>query len=156
MLRFPQTGDATRLAVWALAVVIALLAALGWFGLGAERHLAIARERLWVGDLVAARAALESVHWPEAAGRKAAGLAIKINMVALKGLNEDEIAPMLRWCGDEGFDLTLIETMPLGEVEADRTDQYLSLTRLREELESFWTLEDLPLSTGGPASHAAR
>ena len=60
-----------------------------------------------------------------------AGLKIKINMVALNGVNDDEIAPMLRWCGARGFDLTLIETMPLGEVEDDRTEHYLPLSRSR-------------------------
>ena len=70
----------------------------------------------------------------EAAG--VAGLKVKINMVALKGLNEDEIAPMLRWCGDKGFDLTLIETMPLGEVEEDRTENYLPLSEARARLEA--------------------
>ena len=52
-------------------------------------------------------------------------------MVALSGLNEDEIAPMLRWCAGEGHDLTLIETMPLGEVEEDRTDHYLPLDAVK-------------------------
>ena len=56
-----------------------------------------------------------------------AGLAVKINMVALKGINEDEIVPMLHWCDDQGFDLTLIETMPLGETGEDRTDQIAQL-----------------------------
>ena len=64
----------------------------------------------------------------------AAGLAVKINMVALKGLNEDEIAPMLRWCAGRGHDLTLIETMPLGEVEEDRTDHYLPLDAVKRRL----------------------
>ena len=58
-----------------------------------------------------------------------AGLAIKINTVALKGLNEHEIAPMLEWCGENGFDLSLIETMPLGAIDEDRTDRFLPLTR---------------------------
>jgi cyclic pyranopterin phosphate synthase len=65
--------------------------------------------------------------WAASPRPKAAGLAVKINMVALKGLNEDEIEPMLRWCAAEGHDLTLIETMPLGEIEEDRTDRYLPL-----------------------------
>ena len=60
-----------------------------------------------------------------------AGLRIKINMVALRGLNEDEIAPMLRWCASQGHDLTLIETMPLGDVEDDRTEHYLPLSEVR-------------------------
>jgi len=84
---------------------------------------------------------------------KAAGLRIKINMVALKGLNEDEILPMLRWCAAEGHDLTLIETMPLGAVEEDRTDRYLPLDGVRRELESLYTLAPLSERTGGPARY---
>ena len=87
------------------------------------------------------------------AAARAAGLAVKINAVALKVDNADEIPDLIRWAHGEGHDLTLIETMPLGEIEADRTDQYLSLAQVRRELESFWTLEDLPLSTGGPARY---
>ncbi|HEX8842669.1 MAG TPA: GTP 3',8-cyclase MoaA [Sphingomicrobium sp.] len=83
----------------------------------------------------------------------AVGLRIKINMVALKGLNEDEIAPMLRWCGDEGFDLTLIETMPLGEVEEDRTEHYLPLSEVREKLEREFRLIPSLARTGGPARY---
>ena len=80
---------------------------------------------------------------------KAAGLRIKINMVALKGLNADEIVPMLRWCAAEGHDLTLIETMPLGAVEEDRTDRYLPLDGVRRDLESLFTLAPLTERTGG-------
>src|SRR5438477_11903314 len=69
-----------------------------------------------------------------------AGLKIKINMVALRGLNEDEIAHMLRWCTAEGHDLTLIETMPLGEVEEDRTKHYLPLSVVRERLDREFRL----------------
>jgi cyclic pyranopterin phosphate synthase len=87
-----------------------------------------------------------------AAGR-AAGLAIKINMVALKGVNEDEIEPMIRWCGEQGFDLTLIETMPLGVVDEDRTDRYLPLDGVRARLECDLTLEPLADRTGGPAHY---
>ena len=65
---------------------------------------------------------------------QAAGLAIKINAVALKGVNEQEIPDMIRWCGDEGMDLTLIETMPLGDIDGDRTDQYLPLSVVRAQL----------------------
>jgi cyclic pyranopterin phosphate synthase len=82
-----------------------------------------------------------------------AGLAIKINMVALKGLNEDEIGPMLRWCGDEGHDLTLIETMPLGEVEEDRTEHYLPLSEVRARLEREFDLIPSLSRTGGPARY---
>ena len=82
-----------------------------------------------------------------------AGLAVKINTVALKDDNAAELPELIRWAHGRGCDITLIETMPMGEVEADRTDQYLSLTALRTELESFWTLADLPLQTGGPARY---
>ena len=87
----------------------------------------------------------------EAARR--AGLAIKINAVALKGVNEDEIPFMLRWCGEQGFDLTLIETMPLGEIGEDRTDQYLPLSQVRRDLAKSFTLNDIPYKTGGPARY---
>ena len=84
---------------------------------------------------------------------KRAGLKVKINAVALKGVNEDEFDRLIAWCGAEGFDLTLIETMPLGEIDEDRTDQYLPLSRVRADLERRWTLTDIPLSTGGPARY---
>jgi cyclic pyranopterin phosphate synthase len=82
-----------------------------------------------------------------------AGLRIKINMVALKGLNEDEIAPMLRWCSSQGHDLTLIETMPLGEVEEDRTEHYLPLSEVRERLAGEFSLVPSIARTGGPARY---
>ena len=84
---------------------------------------------------------------------KRAGIRIKINMVALKDLNEDEIGDMLAWCGDEGFDLTLIETMPLGSIEEDRTDRYLPLDAVRERLEQRFTLVPSLHRTGGPARY---
>jgi cyclic pyranopterin phosphate synthase len=84
---------------------------------------------------------------------QAAGLHVKLNAVALKGVNEGEFDRMIAWCGDEGFDLTLIETMPLGEIEEDRTAQYLPLSRVRADLEKRWTLTDIPYSTGGPARY---
>ena len=84
---------------------------------------------------------------------QAAGLAVKINAVALKADNAAEIPALIQWAHGRGMDLTLIETMPLGEVEEDRTDQFLSLADVRAELESFWTLSELPLSTGGPARY---
>ena len=87
------------------------------------------------------------------AAAKATGLKLKINMVALKGINEDEIASMLRWCGAQGFDLTLIETMPLGEVEEDRTSFYLPLDRVRRGLEESFTLIPSLARTGGPARY---
>jgi GTP 3',8-cyclase len=84
---------------------------------------------------------------------QAAGLKIKINMVALKGVNEGEIEDMIRWCHGEGMDITLIETMPLGDIEGDRTGQYLPLSVVRARLMDRLTLEDIPYSTGGPARY---
>ncbi|MGI9434798.1 MAG: GTP 3',8-cyclase MoaA [Geminicoccaceae bacterium] len=84
---------------------------------------------------------------------KAAGLGIKINAVALKGVNDSEFDKMIRWCGEEGFDLTLIETMPLGEIDGDRTEQYLPLSKVRADLETRWQLTDLSDRTGGPARY---
>lgn len=84
---------------------------------------------------------------------KASGLRIKINTVALKGINEDEFDRMITWCGREGYDLTLIETMPLGEIDGERTEQYLPLSLVRADLERRWTLIDLPDRTGGPARY---
>ena len=72
---------------------------------------------------------------------KRAGLQVKINAVALKGVNEDELDRMLAWCGAEGFDLTLIETMPMGEIDGDRTEQYLPLSVVRARLAQRWTLD---------------
>jgi GTP 3',8-cyclase len=87
------------------------------------------------------------------AAAKAAGLSVKINMVALKGLNDDEIEAMARWCGAEGHQLTLIETMPLGTVEDDRTDHYLPLDAVKRELEQRLTLTPSLGRTGGPARY---
>ncbi|MFQ5764097.1 MAG: GTP 3',8-cyclase MoaA [Rhodospirillales bacterium] len=82
-----------------------------------------------------------------------AGLAVKINAVALKDVNEHEFDDMIRWCGDQGFDLTLIETMPLGDIGGDRTDQYLPLSLVRRRLEENWTLTDIDYKSGGPARY---
>ena len=82
-----------------------------------------------------------------------AGLAIKINAVALKDFNETEIDRMIGWCGDNDFDLTLIETMPLGEIDADRFDQYIPLSVVRARIEESWGLEDIDYKTGGPARY---
>jgi len=84
---------------------------------------------------------------------QAAGLKIKINAVALKGFNDQEIPDMLRWAHGRGMDLTVIETMPMGEIDADRTDQYLPLSKLRADLERQFTLTDIPYKTGGPARY---
>ncbi len=83
----------------------------------------------------------------------AAGLAVKINMVALAGVNDDEFGAMLTWCSERGHDLTLIETMPLGEVEDHRPDRYLALDNVRKELERHWTLIPSLHRTGGPARY---
>ncbi|NVK32911.1 MAG: GTP 3',8-cyclase MoaA [Rhodobacteraceae bacterium] len=84
---------------------------------------------------------------------KAAGLQVKINMVALKNANDHEIVPMMEWCHANGHDLTLIETMPLGEIDEDRTDQYLPLSQVRSQLSERFTLNDIPYKTGGPARY---
>ena len=87
----------------------------------------------------------------EAAER--AGLKIKLNAVALKGFNDAELPDMLRWAHGRGMDLTVIETMPMGEIDADRTDQYLPLSQLRADLERQFTLTDIAYKTGGPARY---
>ena len=83
----------------------------------------------------------------------AAGLAVKINAVALKGVNEDEFDALIAWCGAHGFDLCLIETMPMGEITGDRTKQYLPLSIVRSRLRRRWTLEETDYRTGGPARY---
>ena len=87
------------------------------------------------------------------AAAKAAGLAIKINMVALRDLNEDEIAPMLAWCVGQGFDLSLIETMPLGAIDEDRADRFVPLTAIFDALSRDFDLTRDARSTGGPARY---
>jgi cyclic pyranopterin phosphate synthase len=82
-----------------------------------------------------------------------AGLQVKINAVALSGENEHEIDDLLAWCGRHGFDLCLIETMPLGEITASRVDQYLPLSLVRARLSRRWTLEETDFRTGGPARY---
>ncbi len=82
-----------------------------------------------------------------------AGIHIKINAVALKGVNDAEIVDIMRWAHGDGMDLTLIETMPLGEIDEDRTDQYLPLSQLRADLEQQFTLQDIDYKTGGPARY---
>ncbi|MHB2265171.1 GTP 3',8-cyclase MoaA [Aliihoeflea sp. PC F10.4] len=84
---------------------------------------------------------------------QAAGLKIKINAVALKGFNDREIPDMLRWAHGRGMDMTVIETMPMGEIDEDRTDQYLPLSVLRADLEREFTFSDIPYKTGGPARY---
>ena len=82
-----------------------------------------------------------------------AGLHIKLNAVALKGFNDHEIPDMLRWAHGRGMDMTLIETMPMGEIDLDRTDQYLPLSMLRASLARQFTMTDIPYQTGGPARY---
>jgi cyclic pyranopterin phosphate synthase len=87
------------------------------------------------------------------AAARDAGLAIKINAVAMKGVNEDTLDDMVEWCGQQGFDLCLIETMPMGEIDAQRVDQYLPLSIVRARLRRRWTLIDSDYATGGPARY---
>ncbi len=83
----------------------------------------------------------------------AAGLHVKINTVAVRGFNEEEIPALVEWAHGHGFDITLIETMPLGEIGGDRADQYLPLTEVRARLEARWTLLPDDYSTGGPSRY---
>ncbi|MGH6760177.1 MAG: GTP 3',8-cyclase MoaA [Phyllobacterium sp.] len=85
---------------------------------------------------------------------QAAGIRVKLNAVALKGFNDTEIPEMIRWAHGRDMDLTLIETMPMGEIDEDRTDQYLPLSLVRANLAHEFTLEDIPYKTGGPARYA--
>jgi cyclic pyranopterin phosphate synthase len=87
------------------------------------------------------------------AAAKDAGLAIKINAVAMKGVNDDEFDDLVEWCGKEGFDLCLIEVMPMGEIGEGRMDQYLPLSVVRSRLRRRWTLEETDYRTGGPARY---
>ena len=87
------------------------------------------------------------------AAAQAAGLSVKINTVALKGVNEHAIPDLVEWAHGHGCDLTLIEVMPLGEVEEDRFDHYLPLSTVRERLERRWTLTPSGHRTGGPARY---
>lgn len=88
------------------------------------------------------------------AAARAAGLAVKLNTVALKDVNDAEIPALVEWAHAGGMDLTLIEVMPLGEVEADRFDQYLPLSEVRADLEQRFTLTPSTHRTGGPARYA--
>ncbi len=82
-----------------------------------------------------------------------AGLKVKINAVALKGVNEDEIIPLVRWAHGRGMDMTFIEVMPLGEIETMRVEQYLPLTEVRAQLAREWSLKESGYATGGPARY---
>jgi cyclic pyranopterin phosphate synthase len=109
--------------------------------LKADRFRAITR---W-GNLAEVMAGIDAA--------EKAGLAVKLNAVALKGTNEDEIDELIRFAHGRGFDLTLIETMPMGDIDGDRTQQYLPLSIVRARLMDKWTLEDIPFRTGGPARY---
>jgi cyclic pyranopterin phosphate synthase len=87
------------------------------------------------------------------AAAKAAGLKVKLNTVALTGINEDEIADLIAWAHGQGFEATLIEVMPLGEVEEDRFDHYLPLIAVQDQLASRWTLTPSSHRSGGPARY---
>ena len=87
------------------------------------------------------------------AAAKNAGLKVKINTVALKGVNDDELDSLLIWCGEKGFDITFIEVMPMGEIGEERIDQYLPLSMVRAKLAENWTLKNTNYRTGGPARY---
>lgn len=82
-----------------------------------------------------------------------AGLKIKINTVAMRNVNDGEFNRLIEWCGERGFDLTFIETMPMGDIDGDRTQQYMPLSLVRSELDQHWTLRDTDFQTGGPARY---
>ena len=84
---------------------------------------------------------------------KAAGLSVKINTVAMKGVNDKEFDRLISWCGEHGFDLTFIEVMPMGEIGDQRLDQYLPLSLVRAQLAKTWTLTESSHRTGGPARY---
>ena len=109
--------------------------------LDAEKFRAITR---W-GDLDKVMAGIGAA--------QAAGLQVKINAVALKGVNEDEIADLMAWAHGRGMDLTVIEVMPLGDVDESRLDQYLPLSIVRARIAERYTLEDIDYRTGGPARY---
>ena len=109
--------------------------------LDADKFAAITRR----GDLGVVMRGLDAA--------QAAGLAVKINMVALQGVNDGEIAPMIEWAHGRGMDVTLIEVMPMGEIGEQRIDQYLPLSRVRADLMDRFTLTDLAYKTSGPARY---
>jgi cyclic pyranopterin phosphate synthase len=88
------------------------------------------------------------------AAAKRAGLAVKINAVALKGVNDEEFDPLVAWCGEQGFDLVFIEVMPMGDIGGEsRLEQYLPLSMVRAGLQRRWTLDETDYRTGGPARY---
>ena len=84
---------------------------------------------------------------------RAAGLRVKINTVALNGVNDGEIENIVRWCGEKNMDLTFIEAMPMGEIDGDRSAQYLPLAQVRDRLAKIWTLDENDHNSGGPARY---
>ncbi|TNE34546.1 MAG: GTP 3',8-cyclase MoaA [Alphaproteobacteria bacterium] len=82
-----------------------------------------------------------------------AGLKIKINTVAMKGFNDTEFDALIRWCGEKGMDITFIETMPMGEIDGLRSDQYLPLSEVKQQLNETWTLAPSTYRTGGPSDY---
>ena len=115
-------------------------------------------DRVLVYDYHEERWTLFKDLWPQVlegiAAAQAAGLKVKLNTVALKGINRDEIPALMDWAHGRSIDLTLIEVMPLGEVETDRFDHYLPLSEVRADLERRYTLSDSAHRTGGPARTA--
>lgn len=99
------------------------------------------------GDIAKVHAGLDAA--------RAAGMSVKINMVALRGVNDSEVLPLLHWCAEQGHDLTLIETMPLGQIDEDRNDRFLPLVSLVEQIRQHHDLTPLPHRTGGPARYHA-
>ncbi|MCU0971485.1 MAG: GTP 3',8-cyclase MoaA [Gammaproteobacteria bacterium] len=88
------------------------------------------------------------------AAAKRAGLRVRINAVALKGVNDDELDRLVSWCGEEGFDLALIEAMPLGEIGPQRAEHWMSVGEARRRIEERWSLQDIDYRTAGPARYA--
>ncbi len=138
-----MTTNATRLAQYAAEMVDAGIRRINVSldSLDPDRFRYITRH----GDVTQVLAGI--------AAAKAVGLAVKINMVALAGLNEDEIPAMLQWCVDQGHDLSLIETMPLGAIDEDRTDRFVPLTRVFDDLSARFPLLRDTHRTGGPARY---
>ena len=110
--------------------------------LDADRFRAITR---W-GELDKAIAGIDAA--------QAAGLHVKINAVALKGVNEDELAALVEWAHGRGMDITIIEVMPLGDIGAERLAQYLPLSMVRARLAERFTLDEIDYRTGGPARYS--
>lgn len=137
------TTNATRLAEFADAIAAA-----------GVRRINISLDTLDRDQFarLARRDSLPQVLEGIAAAREA-GLKVKINTVALQGVNQDHLPDLIAWAHGQGFDLTLIEVMPLGEVEADRFDHYLPLVAVQESLERRWTLNPSGHRTGGPARY---